>query len=162
MATIREQLYARCPFGKAPTYLDFYLDSLARDATGEEGVLRLSVPLADLGIPGGLVVARDVEARFSPLDGEGFGPHATAVEWSPVGDGPYPKFVGVLTVEAEEGYGTCALTLEGDYEPPFGALGEAFDAALGRRIAIATARKLLHELRGALETACLERERSIP
>ncbi len=38
------------------------------------------------------------------------------------------------------------LELEGDYEPPFGALGSAIDAVLGHRIAEASIDRLLQDV----------------
>ena len=69
----------------------------------------------------------------------------------PSGHGAFPRFVGTLKVEADEDYGTCSLAIEGAYDPPLGLLGDAFDAAVGRKIAKATARQLLRELRKMLE-----------
>jgi hypothetical protein len=40
-----------------------------------------------------------------------------------------------------------ALTLEGEYDAPFGAAGAVFDAVLGRRIASVTAKALLKNRR---------------
>ena len=151
MARVHERLYVRCPFGKAPSYLAYYLDQLARDGGSAGAVLRLEAPLADVGVPGNLSISRDVVAHFAPVDGDGFGTQETAVDWSPAPGGPFPKFVGVITIEADESYGTCALVLDGTYEPPLGMLGAAFDAAIGQRIANATARELLRSLRDRLE-----------
>jgi hypothetical protein len=38
------------------------------------------------------------------------------------------------------------LEIEGDYRPPLGPLGGAFDAAVGHRIAQASVHKLLEDL----------------
>ena len=77
--------------------------------------------------------------------------HTTAISWMPERGGPFPKFVGFLLIEADENYGMSRLALEGDYEPPFGAAGKVFDAAVGRTIARVTARHLLDTLRDSLE-----------
>jgi len=153
MAKIRERMYVRCPFRKAPSYLNYYLDALAKGATGQTGVLRLTVPLADIGLPGGVALERDVEAHFTPVpaDKSEYGTQVTAIDWAPAGGGPFPVFNGSISVETDEDYGSCSLLIEGDYEPPMGLIGEAFDATVGRKIAKATARQLLRELRQALE-----------
>ena len=48
---------------------------------------------------------------------------------------PIPEFDGELTVRADETYETSQLELRGNYRPPGGALGAAFDWALGGHIA---------------------------
>ena len=150
MTSIRERLYVNCPFGKAPSFLNYYLDQLAHTTQPEGSVLRLEVPLALFGVPSGLNVKRDVIARFSP-PADSYGAQRTAVTWAPEGGGPFPTFDGFLSVEQDERYGTSSLLLEGEYEPPLGAVGKAFDAAIGRRIALATAHELLHALRRKIE-----------
>jgi hypothetical protein len=54
---------------------------------------------------------------------------------------------------ADEGAGVCRLDLEGDYVPPLGAAGAAFDAVLGKRIAQATVGDLLLRLKAVCEEA---------
>ncbi len=153
MSRIRERIYVRCPFGKAPSYLNFYLDELARHGSSDGSILRLVVPLAELGlgIPGGAELAHNVIAHFVPTDDDSFGLQQTAVDWEPDGGGPFPKFAGFLTIETDEDYGTCSLLLEGVYEPPLGPVGLVFDAAVGHRIATVTARELLKAVRRQLE-----------
>ena len=151
MTSIQERVYVSCPFGKAPSYLNYYLDELAKSSGTDGAVLRLSVPLAEFGIPSNLSVFRDVVAAFEPPDEKVYGLARTPVRWKPEGGGPFPDFSGVITVEQDERYGSCALVLEGSYKPPLGTVGEVFDAAMGRRIAKRTARELLRMLRKRLE-----------
>ena len=150
MTSIQERVYVSCPFGKAPSFLNYYLDRLGK-ASGDGAVLRLTVPLAEFGIPSGLSVHRDVVAHFEPPDEKVYGLSRTPVRWQPEDGGPFPTFAGVITVEQDERYGSCALVLEGSYEPPLGAVGAAFDVAMGRRIAKRTSRELLRKLRKELE-----------
>jgi hypothetical protein len=63
---------------------------------------------------------------------------------------PFPRFDGALSLEAASPKATT-LTLEGRYEPPLGGAGKLFDAALGHRIAEATARELLKEIADRIE-----------
>jgi hypothetical protein len=155
MTRIHERMYARCPFGKAPSFLELYLDELSRRGGADGSVLRLQVPLAELGlgIPGGAELSRDVIAHFAPVNDDGFESQQTAVDWASDGGGPFPKFAGFIVIESDEDYGTCSLVLDGAYAPPFGPVGAAFDAVLGRRIATVTARHLLRALRQKLEDA---------
>jgi hypothetical protein len=150
MTALRERLYVNCPFGKAPSYLNYYLDQLARTGVAEGAILRLEVPLSRFGIPTNLSVGRNVIAHFAPPD-ETYGLARTAMTWRPEDGGPFPTFTGFLSVEQDERYDSSSLLLEGTYEPPFGVAGKAFDAALGRRIATATALELLHALRREIE-----------
>jgi len=150
MRTLRERLYVDCPFGKAPSFLNDYLNELARRVNGEQATLRLIVPLEALGLPTGLSLRRDVVAHFSPPQ-DAYGVQKTAVTWKPEGGGPFPTFTGALSVEQDERYGTSSLYLEDTYDPPLGAIGKGFDAALGRHIAAATARELLGALKRRIE-----------
>lgn len=68
------------------------------------------------------------------------------VRWTPAKSGSYPTFEGTLTLRGGDGPDSCRLEISGDYQPPLGAAGRAFDAALGSRIASATARGLLEDL----------------
>ncbi|HTX59095.1 MAG TPA: hypothetical protein VMH02_05405, partial [Verrucomicrobiae bacterium] len=90
---------------------------------------------------------RSIEKQVSVTVSPGQDPmhleHPWNVSWTPSGGGPYPDFEGHLTVRADEDYKTCILELEGTYTPPLGAVGAAFDAMIGSRIASATARELL-------------------
>ena len=161
MSKIRERIYVRCPFGKAPSYLNYYLDELARQGGADGSILRLAAPVAELGLgmPGGAELAHDVIAHFAAVDDDTFGLQQTAVDWEPAGGGPFPKFVGFLTIETDEDFGTCSLLLEGAYEPPLGPIGVVFDAALGHRIATVTARELLKAVRRRLEGEYLTSQR---
>ena len=65
------------------------------------------------------------------------------VSWRPEPGGIYPSFEGVLTIVDADNARATILELEGQYEPPLGMAGAAFDAAIGHRIATATANRLL-------------------
>jgi hypothetical protein len=83
-----------------------------------------------------------------------------AIHWEAEGGGPYPDFDGELSVDADEDYNTFWFVLNGTYEPPGGVAGQLFDAAIGRRIAEATARGLLSEMRVETETLFAAQERT--
>lgn len=150
MSAIHERVYVNCPFNKAPSFLNYYLEELARTTDPAGSILRLQVPLATLGIPTNLNIHRDVVARFAPPD-NAYGKQRTAVTWTPEGGGPFPTFTGFISVEQDERYGSSSLLLEGTYEPPLGTIGTAFDAVVGNRIAVATAHELLNALRRRIE-----------
>jgi hypothetical protein len=85
-----------------------------------------------------------------------------AVRWQPEDDGPYPVFKGELTIGGDNDYSTFWLVLEGEYAPPGGVAGEVFDAVIGHRIARASARGLLREIRTEIESDFAARERAKP
>ena len=70
----------------------------------------------------------------------------------PAGRRAYPDFDGELTVRAADDYTTAILELRGQYRPPGGPAGAAFDLVAGSRIAAATAQQLLKEVGQELET----------
>jgi hypothetical protein len=73
------------------------------------------------------------------------------VHWEAERHGPYPVFDGELTVGADEDYDAFWLVLDGSYAPPGGIVGEVFDAVIGHRIAMASARSLLTDMRTQIE-----------
>lgn len=73
------------------------------------------------------------------------------VRWTPKGGAPYPEFVGEIVLRADPALGAPVLELSGDYLPPFGPPGRAFDLLVGTRIASATARNVLRKMADAIE-----------
>jgi hypothetical protein len=135
MSTIRDFTTAACPYDEVPGRLQAYLER--NDAT-----IALRLPLGDLR------VEHDVEVRLAPKPGY-TGYKLLDVSWTPKPAGAYPAFAGTLSV-ADEGAGWSRIELDGTYKPPFGLLGAAFDAAVGHRIAEATATELLAQLKRIL------------
>jgi hypothetical protein len=81
-------------------------------------------------------------------------PHPTySVTWAPETNGPFPAFAGALAVERSACADRFGLIMSGHYEPPLGVVGALFDAALGRRIARASARDLLRSIASYVERA---------
>lgn len=146
MKQILERASVACPPSIALDVIERYLRSRAN-------VLDLLVPLKALSLPSALALERSVTVVFETDRHQklvlGRHPDRLALRWKPQGDGPYPTFNGALTIHPLSG-GT-ELELKGEYEPPFGTLGAAFDAVAGNRAARATARALLGELKGELE-----------
>lgn len=73
------------------------------------------------------------------------------VRWTPKAGAPYPQFDGEIVLRAERDFGGAVLELSGDYAPPFGSAGRAFDLLVGARIASATARNVLRSMAEAIE-----------
>jgi hypothetical protein len=83
------------------------------------------------------------------------------IHWRPLGGEPYPEFKGTLC--AEPLYrGSCRLDLSGEYVPPGGIAGLAFDALFGHRIAEESIRDLLETFKTKMETLYAEKVRHLP
>jgi hypothetical protein len=83
------------------------------------------------------------------------------VHWRPLGDEPYPTFVGTLCADQEDA-GSCLLVLGGEYVPPGGIAGAAFDALAGHFIAQESIRDLLGTLKAEFEALHAEQVRHFP
>lgn len=75
------------------------------------------------------------------------------VQWTPKAGAPYPEFIGEIVLRADPAIGVPVLELSGDYLPPFGPPGRAFDLLVGTKIASATARNVLRKMADAIEHA---------
>lgn len=120
---IYERLFLRCPYVRARDYLQEALQTAGN----------------------GMLVR--YERGNDPLHFD----EPWIVFWGPAGAGPYPDFVGELTVRADENYRSAVLELSGEYAPPFGGLGGAFDVVIGTKIGSSTARTLLRKIGNAIE-----------
>lgn len=143
MSTIKTSIVIETPFARAADLVERFLTS--QDAKNGTFTLRLSAPGAGIGIDS-FAVGHDVIASFRRRNG----PNETIVfdlHWESADAGPFPVFDGTLTVAEDETYETCRLILDGSYTPPGRLAGAVFDAALGSRIAYATAQELLERMR---------------
>ncbi len=143
MSDLLERRVLRCPYHLAQQYLGESIG--ARAASGEPGPLVLA-----LNVPGGELVKEVVVTYGTGTDPMHFD-QPWQVRWRPQA-GPYPEFDGELTVRADETYESSLLELKGSYRPPGGALGAAFDWAVGGRIATATAQALLERIGAEMES----------
>ena len=146
MTTIRESILTASPPSVALSGLERYIES-------KQHVLRLTVPLKSLGLPSELGLSQSVRVSFSserrgPL-ATGRGDEGLSLEWAADGGGPFPKFEGTLVLRPHSGQ--TELELKGGYTPPLGEIGAAFDAVVGNKIACATIRTLLENIKAALE-----------
>jgi hypothetical protein len=135
MSSLHDFTTVACPYDEVPGRLQAYLEQ-------HGAAIALRLPLGDLRLE------RDVVVRLAPKpDYPGY--KLIDVSWAPKDGGPYPVFTGTLTV-ADEGAGWSRIELDGTYKPPFGVVGAAVDAAVGHRIAAATASELLVDLKRIL------------
>lgn len=140
---IEERIVVASPSSLALSGIEAHLNN---------NTLDLTMPLRQLGLPTSLQLSREVSVTFVARPNRsliGRRHDRLELRWTPQPRGPYPSFEGTLTVlpvgaETE-------LVLEGGYTPPLGHFGAAFDAWLGERIARATARALLQQLKTVLE-----------
>ena len=155
MSDISERLVVHCPDREASRYLAHFI----ADHQVGDGTVRIA-----LRLPIGLfterrtLIERRVIATLYPLRSIS-DPHPTySVTWAPRGGAPFPEFAGALAVVKSPHDDCFSLIVSGHYEPPFGGAGAMFDAALGRRIAHASARDLLRSIADYVEKACAHNE----
>lgn len=114
--------------------------------------LALRAPVMLPSLRTAIVLQRDIVVTLTELREREASLERIRVDWEPAGGGPFPRFHGAIFAQPSEGYDGFCLVLEGAYDRPAGG-GESFDLAVGHRIALATARSLLGEVRDALERA---------
>jgi hypothetical protein len=149
MSELLERRFVRCPYHLAQGYLAKIIGS----QVGSTGSLALTLALP------GLELVKEVEVIYDAGTDPMHFDQPWRLHWEPKA-GPYPRFDGELTVRADENYESSQLELKGTYRPPGGKLGEAFDAAVGRRIASATAQALLERTGAELESRYARDEQS--
>ena len=128
------------------------MDAIVRFLKAKKNRVVLTVPLKSLGLGTNLGLEREVDVAFVPLHGhkgERLLHDELQLAWQPTGGGPFPAFKGSLKMHPLGA--DTELILNGEYQPPLGAVGEAFDAVIGKRISEATAQELLEALRAGLE-----------
>ncbi len=118
--------------------------------------LPLRVSLRHFGLPDELAVERDVTVHVRKQRDEANLNDIFKIDWSPANDGPYPSFSGSLIVWGEDDPRHSFIEVMGSYEPPFGTMGELFDAAMGYRIAKHTAHEFLIALASQIERVAAE------
>jgi hypothetical protein len=144
-ARVAVERVVRCPFSVAHEYAE---DFFAHAARGIE----LHVPLRDLAPTRGGHLRRPVRLVAERIPDEhepGRAHDAMEIHWT-AGTRFFPDFHGALRLRIASVEET-RLSLEGSYQPPFGAFGAVFDLVIGRRIARATMRDLLRRLGDAME-----------
>lgn len=158
MSTLSERTLVHCSVNQAARHLARYFKARGNS---DGDVARLSLR-AEVPVPGskGMALERTAIATLVPRHAPGeMMPHY-AVTWAPERAGPYPTFTGDLAIESGDDYTSFYLSLKGHYEPPLGAVGVAFDAVVGHRIAESTARNLLSTIADSIEADFLSVEQS--
>ncbi len=157
MTHISHRREVHCPYVRAMHYLDRYLAHLGWSERSTVVTLPLRVPIGP-GASLGLAIEKEAIATLEQMSQHVGLERRIAVTWRAEHEQePFPIFTGTLGLEAATPK-ACALTLDGTYEPPLGIAGKVFDAALGRRIAEATAEQLLKEIGGSIELGYVQDE----
>ncbi len=152
MSDLLQRLYVGCAVSRATDRLNGFFRERAGDGAWEAGKpirVALRAPISLPSLRTNVILQHDVIATLRHLP-RALGNDCFDVSWEPSGGG-FPRFGGTLSIENNEEYDSFSLVLKGSYDPPLGPAGQAFDAALGHRIAIATARDLLARLREVIE-----------
>ena len=118
---------------------------------GKNGTARLRLRVPTDGPTRGLSIDREVRVEARRTRGEASLNDLMLINWMPEGTAVFPTFEGILVVRPQRERNSSSIELDGTYTPPFGAAGQAFDAAIGHRIAQSTARELLKDLKAAIE-----------
>lgn len=143
MSEIHESRDILCPFEDVPLAAEHFLTTLP--LKNGKRVIDLHVTIADLSISRKADLELTCTRAFSAFK-------IMEIAWQPHDGGPYPLFHGTLSVEEIDGL-FSRLDLDGTYEPPLGLAGLAFDAVLGHRLAIETARQFLGDVKLGFELA---------
>jgi hypothetical protein len=146
MSNVRETLNVRCPFHEIIHHAERYFSVHRRGQS--PGMFNLNVDMSRVGLPGNVQARHDVHVRYKVSKAEGK-PDTILLTWDP-DDRFVPTFNGTIAGARLE-RGETALTLEGEYDAPFGVAGAVFDAVLGRRIASVTAKSLLQDMKEFIE-----------
>jgi hypothetical protein len=146
VSNLKETIDVECPTFYAMHHAERFFT--LRRSNHTPGMLTLRVDLSRLKLPGTSQARHDVRVAHTLVESEGR--KKLTLSWDPQ-DQTVPRFAGTLT-SVEKGAGKTALTLEGTYTPPLGIAGAAFDLVAGRKIAAATARALLEDIKQFIES----------
>lgn len=143
--TVHERHLTQCPYARARGYLEESIEEVIHKERAAVLPVTLPLPFTSGALEKNVLVSYSHGEDPMRFD------EPWKVHWTPEGGGPYPDFDGVLTVRADESYRRAILELSGEYKPPLGALGQAFDFVIGSKIASQTASALLKEIARGME-----------
>jgi hypothetical protein len=145
------RLQDRTPVNRPPEQTKRRLEEFFLALRGQDGVARLRLRVPTDGPTRGLSIDREVRVEARRTRGEASLDDLTLISWMPEGTGVFPTFEGILIIRGKTGSDVSSVELDGSYTPPYGVAGQVFDAAIGRRIAQATAREFLKDVKAAIE-----------
>jgi hypothetical protein len=135
MTKVRAARYVECPFSAA-------LEFAEKAARRRDGLYVTPSPPLGERVQVAVTTTDDSTDEARKHD-------ALLIAWRAQTKGVFPDFHGVLTVRPR--HRGVSLRLDGQYEPPYGAAGKAFDLVAGRAIAIQTMRHFLNDLAADIE-----------
>lgn len=142
MTRIAKHQRADVRFEDVPRLAERYIESLPyNQLQGSHVVLRGTIVGIALGCE---VLLKLTSPRTLPESS------ILDVHWQPLGEDPYPTFDGTLSAVRLEPE-CCRLELAGEYVPPGGIVGAAFDAVIGHRIAEQSIENLLATFKSEFE-----------
>lgn len=144
MPRLSDRTAVDCSVDRASQRIDRFFNSLK----GKDGVARLRLRVPGDGPVLGIAIDREVRIEVQPVRDTG---GTLRVAWRPEGTVALPTFEGTLAARGGDDSGATYIEIDGSYTPPFGIAGQIFDAAIGKRIAQATAREFLSDLKAAIE-----------
>lgn len=149
MKRLRAQIPIHSSTDEAMSGIEAFFDSI-RDVDGVAR-FRLRVPVKGTAGSLGLYIDRQVwvEARRT-RDDDNLN-DVIRVAWKSEGSAIFPVFRGVLVSWSDGDPKNCFVELDGEYDPPLGVTGEAFDEIIGHQIAEATAHEFLVDIKRAVE-----------
>jgi len=154
MCDLHQRIFIACPPHEAAGYVATFFRDRQPPGQGAKELQPVSLALrAPVMLPAlrtTIVLQRDIVVTLTLLAEVRDALVRLRVDWEPAGGGPFPRFHGTIAAERSEGYDGFCLVLDGAYDPPLG-VPESVDSDVGHRIAVATARSLLAEVRDAVE-----------
>ncbi|HMD01592.1 MAG TPA: hypothetical protein VKG44_01380 [Candidatus Baltobacteraceae bacterium] len=150
MNEIHQRMFVNCPASEAAPHLDSFFCERRHGAPEESTpvTLALRAPVQLPGLGTEIVLQRDVVVTVAPATPQSAG--EMHVRFEPAGGGTFPRFDGSLSLAEGDRERFC-LVLEGHYGGASTGVLRPNDLSLGHRIAVATARSLLCEIRDAVE-----------
>jgi len=125
------------------------LEERLRELLGSDKI-DLEVPFETLGFPAIGKLSRRAKITLGASTQRSDGATLVPIQWRDANSQNFPEFKGCIEIQPMA-RNESQLAIIGQYHPPFGALGAAFDAAIGRRIAEVGVEQLLERLRTELE-----------
>ena len=138
---------ARCAPEKAAQKLQKFFANFQYE--GNAAKFEITAPFEALNLPNIAKFSREVSLSVG-LPTKRNNDTLLPLRWSPSDTAFLPSFEGYIEITPLDS-NDVQLALIGKYQAPLGPLGEAFDAALGKHIALATVEHLVAEFKHAVE-----------
>lgn len=118
---------------------------------GPDAKVELEVPFETLGLPAVGKLSRHATITLGTSKVRSDGATLVPIHWKDALSNNFPEFKGYIEIQPMSS-NDSQIAIIGEYTPPMGAIGAAFDAIVGKRIAEVSVEQLLERLRSLLET----------